>query len=147
MKQLILLIFALLVLCGCGYKVDTPGGTKRMSLNEALAIADSLGAYRKLEMQAGLWDADVWLIIRKRREFYVGKHPEINQRFKELILNGQIAIGMTEEQVLASWGWPWDSNKTVGQWGIYEQWIYGSISYGSMTFLYFENGSLTSWQD
>ena len=34
-----------------------------------------------------------------------------------------------------------DINKTVGSWGIHEQWIYSSH------FLYFENGILTSWQD
>jgi len=48
---------------------------------------------------------------------------------------------MTKEQVLASWGKPEDINRSVGRWGVHEQWIYDS------TYLYFENGILTSFQD
>ena len=43
--------------------------------------------------------------------------------------------------VRASWGKPDDINRSVGPWGVHEQWVYG------YKYLYFEDGSLTSWQD
>jgi hypothetical protein len=53
----------------------------------------------------------------------------------------EITLGMTKEQVIASWGSPKDKNRSVGSWGVHEQWVYHS------TYLYFENGILTSYQD
>lgn len=52
-----------------------------------------------------------------------------------------IKLGFTKEQVLERWGEPKDINKTVGSWGVHEQWIY------TKTYLYFENSILTSWQE
>jgi hypothetical protein len=48
---------------------------------------------------------------------------------------------MTSAMALASWGEPNKVNRTVGKWGVNEQWVYDD------TYLYFENGKLTSWQD
>jgi hypothetical protein len=48
---------------------------------------------------------------------------------------------MTDEMVRLSWGSPRDINRSVGSWGVHEQWVYYS------SYLYFENGILTSWQD
>ncbi len=56
------------------------------------------------------------------------------------IVNGYIWLGMTKEMAIDSWGHPDDINKSVGSWGVHEQWIYGN------QYLYFENGKLTSWQ-
>lgn len=56
------------------------------------------------------------------------------------IKNKKVSMGMTEKQVLASWGRPSDINRTAGAWGVHEQWVY------SGSYLYFENGRLTSWQ-
>ncbi|AJK86579.1 MULTISPECIES: hypothetical protein [Lysinibacillus] len=53
------------------------------------------------------------------------------------------SLGMTYEEVLASlWGEPYDVNRTVTEYGTYEQWMYGNGQY-----LYFEDGILTSFQD
>lgn len=57
------------------------------------------------------------------------------------ILAGKIWLGMTSEMTKESWGSPDKNNRTVGTWGVHEQWIYGD------TYVYFENGILTSWQD
>jgi hypothetical protein len=57
------------------------------------------------------------------------------------ILAGKIWLGMTSEMAKESWGSPDKNNRTVGTWGVHEQWIYGD------TYVYFENGILTSWQD
>lgn len=58
------------------------------------------------------------------------------------IIDGKIWIGMTSEMAIDSWGAPSEKNRTVGSWGVHEQWVYGDHTY-----LYFENGKLTSWQD
>lgn len=52
-----------------------------------------------------------------------------------------IKIGMTREEVLERWQKPKKINRSVGRWGVHEQWIYGDV------YLYFENGVLTSWQE
>jgi hypothetical protein len=62
-------------------------------------------------------------------------------KFKNAISKNKIAIGMTKEMVIDSWGDPENINRDVGSWGIHEQWIYNS------TYLYFENGKLTAFQD
>lgn len=62
------------------------------------------------------------------------------------ILNGTVRIGMTKEQVIYSWGRPDDINRSVGSWGVHEQWIYRRGDFEAQ-YLYFENGKLTSWQD
>lgn len=60
----------------------------------------------------------------------------------KLILQGKIRIGMTKNMCRDSWGEPDDINKSSGSWGVHEQWVYGTSSY-----LYFENGILTSIQN
>ena len=75
-----------------------------------------------------------------RRKDYVYDHPDLKQRIKDLILNGKISLGMTTKEVEASWGPDHRTNRSVGSWGVHEQWIYLDRYY-----LYFENGVLTSW--
>lgn len=57
------------------------------------------------------------------------------------ILEHKFWIGMTDKMARESMGTPNDINRTVGSWGVNEQWIYGN------TYLYFENGILTSYQN
>lgn len=64
-----------------------------------------------------------------------------SKRFKKLVLEKKIAIGMTTEMARLSWGEPNDINRTVSTYGTREQWVY------SGNYLYFKNGKLTSWQD
>jgi hypothetical protein len=53
----------------------------------------------------------------------------------------KIWIGMTKDMAILSWGNPETINRSVGSWGVHEQWVYGDA------YLYFENGVLTSWQN
>lgn len=57
------------------------------------------------------------------------------------IIKREFWLGMTSEMAKESLGNPEDINRTVGSWGVHEQWIYGS------SYLYFENGVLTSFQN
>lgn len=76
-------------------------------------------------------------------EMLTGKNiiSKYNKKIQKLIMERKIATGMTKEQAILSWGKADEIHKTVGSWGVHEQWVYGS------SYLYFENGKLTSWQD
>lgn len=78
------------------------------------------------------------------RQELVSRHPEWPEKAKEAILKGEVFIGMTKDQARASWGSPWDINKTINQYGVHEQWVYG-IYDGS--YLYFDNDKLTTIQN
>ncbi len=58
------------------------------------------------------------------------------------ILNNEYWIGMTKEMAALSLGNPDDINRTVTAKTVSEQWVYGTMLY-----LYFENGTLVSFQD
>lgn len=75
------------------------------------------------------------------------------------ILNGKIWIGMTDSMLVEIKGEPGKVNRTVGSWGVHEQWIYWtpkivknvySSGYRKAlddAYYYFEDGILTSWQE
>lgn len=79
-----------------------------------------------------------------RKEF-VDRYPEWPQDVKNAILQGEIIIGMTEGQVLASWGSPESVNRTIFKNHTREQWIYSQWPH--FGYLYFDNGILTAQQD
>lgn len=68
------------------------------------------------------------------------QYPAWSNEICNVIGEFKIRIGMTKEQVIASWGKPQSINESVGTWGKHEQWVYNS------QYLYFENGILTSFQ-
>ena len=63
-----------------------------------------------------------------------------------IIVEQKISLGMTHGMVLTSLGSPSDINRSVGSWGVHEQWVYRTGDY-SANYLYFEDGILTSWSD
>lgn len=83
------------------------------------------------------------LIPYSSRDFHETNpiNPEWDDSTVERIKAGKVAIGMSREQVLLSWGPPQKNNKSVGSYGTHEQWVYGNGQY-----LYFENGTLKSYQ-
>lgn len=58
-----------------------------------------------------------------------------------LIRKEKVRIGMSECELYAAWGLPGEQNRTVGSWGVHIQHIYGN------SYVYTENGRVTSWQD
>ena len=81
-------------------------------------------------------------------DYYFTKNPinaEWPTKIKYAIKNQEIMIGMTEEQARLSWGRPMDINRTVTEENISEQWVYEGGA--ERTYLYFENGELTSYQN
>ncbi len=62
---------------------------------------------------------------------------------KALVLKQRIRIGITQCTLYAAWGFPRDTNRTVGPWGTHSQLVYGE--YGP--YVYLDNGVLRSFQD
>ena len=57
---------------------------------------------------------------------------------------GGIVIGMSAEQVVASWGRPNDINRSIYSSGVHEQWVYGELD---ASYVYLEDGVVTSLQN
>jgi hypothetical protein len=79
--------------------------------------------------------------LKKRRAALTEKYG--SQEIAEKIMANKIWLGMTDKMARESWGNPNEINRSVGSWGVHEQWVYKKKD----TYLYFENGLLTSWQD
>lgn len=88
------------------------------------------------------------LAVEKQTALELQKHKEYQQKIikkygnetGQNLLDGYYWIGMTDDMARVSLGSPRNINKTVGTWGVHEQWVYYSI------YLYFENGKLNSYQ-
>jgi len=79
------------------------------------------------------------------RQEMISRNPEWTEEMKTLVKEGKIRIGMTKEQVLASWGKPYNKATFGSVWGTTEQWTYGTCLYGC-TILDFDNqGKLTNY--
>ena len=57
------------------------------------------------------------------RNIYLENHPNISLRSRNLIKSGLVDLGMTQDEVLASWGRP-DSIKTLNSQDADEEWFY-----------------------
>jgi len=75
---------------------------------------------------------------RRRQEISAKPWPE---KIKRAVLEKQIEIGMTSDQVTAAWGRPESVNETITATSRQEQW-----KYPGPTYLYFNNGTLTTVQ-
>ena len=82
-----------------------------------------------------------YIYIYNLRTHIIDLHPEWSTSVKEAILDNNLEIGMTKEQVQVSWGLPKDIRVNLDKSGIHELWHYGISIY-----LYFENGELSGWQ-
>lgn len=81
--------------------------------------------------------------IKFNERYFYDSNPiaeETAAPIKQAIEQQKIKIGMTPEQAILSWGKPKKINKSVGSWGVNEQWVYGD------QYIYFENGKLSSFQ-
>lgn len=73
------------------------------------------------------------------------QHPTWSVADCRKIAEQAIWIGMTDDMAKASRGICLDINRSVGSWGVHEQWVYRQ-KYRPTWYLYFEDGFLVSWQ-
>ncbi|MEY3126883.1 MAG: hypothetical protein RL273_1045 [Bacteroidota bacterium] len=85
---------------------------------------------QKIKIQKAEW--------AELEKIYIKKY---GQTTYSKLKQGYYWIGMTREMATISLGSPNDINRTVGSWGVHEQWVYDNL------YLYFENGILTSYQN
>jgi len=81
------------------------------------------------------------LNLRKRKDYEKSIILTYGDEIGKKLLGGDYWIGMTKEMARISLGNPNEINRTVGSWGVHEQWVYSSL------YLYFEDGKLTSYQN
>lgn len=91
--------------------------------------------------------------VRDEEIYEIGQFPGLTKLVKlearrrklafndSIIQKEKIKIGMTECQLYAAWGSPSERNRSVGTWGVHIQHVY------SGSYVYTENGSVTSWQN
>ena len=132
MKRLLLLVSISLYLSGCATFSPSPETIKTLTDSK---IHAEIRWRDRVDMDTSLYKQEI-----------VSRHIYWPDAVKQDILKGIIKIGMTKDQVLASWGKPDDINKTVTQYNTHEQWVYNSGSYYSR-YLYFDGDQLTSWQE
>jgi hypothetical protein len=134
---------------GVAYSKST-GQEKHLKNIQKMAVKDIFigGINGKISTSGMFFDVTLedkssWLFPLDDSYFF-GKYPLSKNRPKAIISAIQemsIVIGMTKAEAKLSWGEPDDINRTVGAWGVNEQWIYNH------TYLYFQNDKLTSFQD
>jgi hypothetical protein len=91
------------------------------------------------------WELRATVVDEQVSERLVEQHPDWSIEILKLVDADRIAIGMTREQAIASWGKPDDINKTVTPDLVHEQWVYWHGDWDA-NYLYFDNGILTAWQ-
>ena len=88
-----------------------------------------------------------WGYWKEVREQYVSSHKdEITKENQDKILKVIVSLGMTTEEVSATWCHLTPKvNRSVYSFGVHEQWVYRDRN--PMVYLYFKNGKLTSFQE
>lgn len=68
------------------------------------------------------------------------------ERINEAIALRKVLIGMTEDELVQSWGNPSKKNKTMSASGTSEQWVYYRRDIGDTQYVYVTNGVVTTVQ-
>jgi hypothetical protein len=79
---------------------------------------------------------------------YVDARPGLSPAVRSAIINQEVVIGMTEEEVVMSIGQPRDINRSTYSSGTTAQFVYEDFSRyvrPKYTYVYFENGRVSSW--
>jgi len=69
------------------------------------------------------------------------KRKIIRDKYAQGIRGGEVRLGYTPDELRCARGTPRDINRSVGRYGVREQWVYRAQNF------YFEDGVLSSWQD
>ena len=84
---------------------------------------------------------------KTRRESYLTANPKMPDVFKDAIMKGGIMIGMTHEDVTASWGAPYDKRQFMISGELGETWEYGLSDGIANRLIYFRNGLVYGWNN
>jgi len=112
-------------------------------------------ATSRFEACNGMWDAYERQVC-EGQHLYIAGHADIDDSTRQAILGGKVRLGMTSEQVRASWGPPWRVNRYHA--GRREQWVYGYCravlcigerdpDFMATNYIYLDNGIVVDWQE
>jgi predicted nuclease with TOPRIM domain len=120
----------------CGYVSDV-WIQRSPKINELIKVKDAeREAFERLKHETEMKkDKIEYAEIEKQNLKKYGK--VIYDKLKK----GSYWIGMTDDMAMISLGYPNDINRSVGSWGVNEQWVYDG------KYLYFENGKMSSYQN
>jgi hypothetical protein len=107
---------------------------QEMILKEKL-LKEENNTKEKLQMEIARKNA-----LQRLKDKKDNLYSKYGKEIADKLLNKFYWIGMTTEMAEISLGSPRNKNKTVGIWGVNEQWVY------YRDYLYFENGRLKSYQ-
>jgi hypothetical protein len=142
MRVFLYTIFAMLMLSGCVAPTAQPIPSFYMDKLREVESEQLAKDYWRLRRNPGLGpeaEAQLMLVLEER-----GVRPDRWPSIRE----GRIQIGMNILEMFAAWGPPSDRNRHVSQTRNFTQWVYGSYAYGGKpTFVYTEDGLITSWSD
>ena len=115
---------------------NAPDKLKKLSED---TFCDYYGNYLRNERLAGFGDSDDMKIFMVKE----AKRRALKFNNVSLIKDQKIKLGITSCELYASWGEANSINRSVGSFGVHIQHVYSE--YG--TYVYTENGYVTSWQD
>lgn len=154
MRNVIVISMCWLCCAGCA---DMPDDFKSYSQRQA-EQARKDAEIQKLVAESRQKDEPEKQRGRDVRSIYLEQHADITPEIRKAISEADICIGMSVEQVLISWGAPWNKHETVTAHGYYlmleyQGWDWKNYrnlpmdqrSPGSI-YLFFTNGVLTQYQ-
>jgi len=119
-RSIIVVLGLAVALVGCGtLNPDDPMQWQYMTFAQRQRAMEAKEAQWQAESKARE-NAD-----KARLEAYAQPHPE----FGQTVINRQIAIGMSQEDLIASWGRPTNVNTSVSAYTTNEQWFYFLMPY------------------
>ncbi|MGD1017709.1 MAG: hypothetical protein ABSA12_00170 [Verrucomicrobiia bacterium] len=118
---------------------------KRMVMVMLMVLALGCHTPSKKEREQATAEQQLKKEETARRLEYLEAHPDLSPAVKKAIAHGDVLPGMTESDVRASIGEPDQIGSTEMEHGTHEQWYYKTGSPGK-EYLYFDGGTLTSWQ-
>lgn len=74
-------------------------------------------------------------------------NPKWSGQMREAMLQNRLMIGMDERQVLLMRGKPQTVNRSVYASGVNDQWVYAADTQRQASYIYFENGIVSSLQE
>ena len=116
-------------------------------MNSPVKIVYSISADKEFSIEMKLSGTNTYSKARKNFQDLFSfenpknAYPQISDEIWGLIQTRNVKIGMTEKECELSWGRPEKINNSIGA-SSQQQWVYSAKSY-----LYFENGKLTSIQN
>ena len=152
MKRIAILLLPILIINSVLFAEENRYENAKSYYNKALSNHDVTGYEKAIkEAQYALEDAlqskdtakkeEMTTIIRQSRN----NIDEIEDNVRQAVENEWFAIGMTEEQLIKSWGPPYKKKAAVNALGTSEDWYYIDPKTKKPTLVTLENRIVRSW--